>query len=104
MIVLVWIDWNTIDFFHGKVADLIFIVIEEAVYRRDGYNSRIQNSMCLSLRAKTGTRVFMAIRAVFGEKHSAMHDYELFSGFSAGFVFIMMARIRKAELFVGSKN
>ena len=29
-------------------------------------------------RGKTGTRAFMAIRALLGEKHSAMHNYESF--------------------------
>jgi hypothetical protein len=29
-------------------------------------------------RGKTGTRAFMAIGALLGEKHSAMHDYESF--------------------------
>lgn len=29
-------------------------------------------------RTKTGTRAFMAIRLLYGEKHSFMHDLELF--------------------------
>lgn len=39
---------------------------------------RIQREGSSGARGKTGTRAFMAIGVLLGEKHSAMHDYESF--------------------------
>jgi hypothetical protein len=39
---------------------------------------RTQREASLGARGKTGTRVFMAIGVLLGEKHSFMHDYKSF--------------------------
>lgn len=40
-------------------------------------------------RGKTGTRAFMAIGVLLGEKHSFMHDLESFFGYFFGYAFTM---------------
>jgi len=53
---------------------------------------------------KTGTRAFMVIGALYGEKRSFMHDLSPFFGFSSGSAYITLGRMVEVESFQSSNR